>query len=178
MLLAEMTLQRVEKRQSDSHVTLCGVHWRDGMSRTRFRRCRARPATTQLQVELSSQVVMDSPEPSSPASRSSSESPPPEEMSFSFQVDQNYPVGGTRESYPSASAGKRRLPVSSGSGSNAKSRRREEPLRRQTGTGTGSSWTQSDYTRPQRDELLDTQLVDKIRAGTSWEFRRCLLDCS
>lgn len=74
-------------------------------------------------------------------------------------------MNSEKEQYVSSvAAGKRRLQGSSGSGSNAKSRRREEgPSRRQTGAGN-VNWSQ-DYARPQRDELLDVQLVDRIRTG-------------
>ena len=106
---------------------------------------------------------MDSPDPGSPAS--SSDSPLPEDVPGYPHESQLFLSSSSRDAYPSGSSGKRRLQMSSGAGSSAKSRRREDqPSRRQA--GSVNMYTQPEYGRPQRDELVDVQLVDKIKAGT------------
>ncbi|EKM51625.1 uncharacterized protein PHACADRAFT_261875 [Phanerochaete carnosa HHB-10118-sp] len=111
---------------------------------------------------------MDSPEPGSPISRSSSGSPMPDEPPYLLTSELASFMSSSRgESY--LSGGKRRLPMGSVSSSGTKSRRREEaPGRR---TGGGGVWQQTeirDYTggRAQREELVDQHIVDNIR--TDW----------
>ncbi|GJE88528.1 hypothetical protein PsYK624_046110 [Phanerochaete sordida] len=108
---------------------------------------------------------MDSPEPSSPISRSSSDSPIPEEPPYMLSSE---PPAFTSTARPESifSSGKRRL-MGGASSSTAKSRRREEGSSRRA--PASNAWPQTelrDYGgggRAQREELVDQQLVDKIR---------------
>ena len=78
------------------------------------------------------------------------------------------PFASSSRGDPYPSGGKRRLPMGGASSSNPKSRRREDaPSRRTAGI---SSWQQPEIReyaggRAQREELVDQQIVDKIRAG-------------
>lgn len=105
---------------------------------------------------------MDSPDPGSPVS--SSESGPDDLIYTPAPEPSLHHIGGTRgEPYPSS--GKRRMPLGN-TGSSAKSRRREEPARR--ATASSSAWMQTEYGgsgRSAKDELVDNQLVEKLRAG-------------
>lgn len=108
---------------------------------------------------------MDSPEPGSAGSRSSSDSPTLDEIALPSVPESSYGFSNVRgEQY--SSGGKRRLPVGN-IGSSTKNRRREEASTRRPATNT-STWVPADYgaqARPSRDELIDYHVVDKVQAG-------------
>ncbi|KAI0795272.1 hypothetical protein BC629DRAFT_1592769 [Irpex lacteus] len=110
---------------------------------------------------------MDSPpDPGSPISNSSGDSPPPEDVLMSESV-------ATQESFfgsPAAlgpSNGKRRQPptgFSAGPAYGAKTRRREEGLpNRRSGPQWAAGGEREGGIRLQKDELIDGQLVERIR---------------
>ena len=115
------------------------------------------------------------PDPGSPSpSTPSSGSPPPEEANFqpansgrgyieNFTSQLSNAFGG------GSSSSKRRLPTGSfGAGSStrdAKTRRRGESSRQNTTTATWDGMKEASGGKKEKDELIDTALVEQLRKG-------------
>ncbi|KAI0087060.1 hypothetical protein BDY19DRAFT_324997 [Irpex rosettiformis] len=114
---------------------------------------------------------MESPiDPGSPISNSSGESPPPEDilMAESAPTQEAFFDAPLRDNFLGPSNGKRRQPPTGfppGPSYSVKNRRREESS---SGRRGGHQWAvsgerESGNTRLQKDELIDTQLVERLR---------------